>query len=1298
MATAAEVVDRARAYLEDARDPTLDVIKRVEAFDATRGALLDARRARARPEDLVPLFDSLCSAAISDPSHLIRSVVPQALEDLCLRDLNSFTPTGTNFLSRSLNDEHVLVVKRAVRTLTVLFRRLIGYVATVGVSEDTFPEARLRTWFQMQERAISNIEALDDGLRKSAIKFAETVVLALSFSGSAGSADHFTLDYLLKKRSDSQFLDISVLESEGVRCVKQVVKLLHAGLEGVVKSTKSDFSTVRGLPPPSFMTAIAVLSNLVRRRRKILQFTLPPLLDVVYAITATRGTPSPAFLDLSESQRQSIIAVLRFSLRAMLAYPHIRSGRAGIDITAAMNELSNYEKEQDAVRKRNAQAAAASAARAAEAAVAAKAATQQVELAAAQNTQLHRMASPQDLAMANVASRVAEYPNARQGGGQPTSNQQLNYKAEFTSVGKTEAGGGQVNAQAPQLLPMKRPRITPQDQIRHWPRLPPPEAMAATRALVQSMPHKEVVNFIMTRILLNIPPAESVPGALLYSARNNQSTPNPNDEPLSKRMRKSRFGSNDHEKQNLPPQKKAPPKRKVAPPVVVPSFSEETLERLAAMCCRRLLYREEEAISSGAGPLRIQVLSRLLTEFAFRDSEGARKFCQDTCDYLVKNIERSKNLALAWLHRLIVYEEMCDESVSVSLNDYADRDLRLSDFKNVIERWTSRCFRANINSMNGNSIPDSNPEAPPQVEGTTKDVDGEKQKVPDRPDSSVHDGNAPEAAESNIESPKENMTLNGTLGNNTSMTKIEVQESAETKHEGILVKETVLGNVSDYESDDDLDPSRFRSCHEGYERILMLFMSSLMNVQGEKPNAFNVIISEAPLLPQSVLDMLGTLCKEPSKMKLGLSALRHIISERPGNDRSICLNLLLGLAFHDDEVLRGPAIRLLANQVFSESSKDVAQAIENCAVKALKDAIDHGDAEGSNLDRDSLLLAALCGKKEDLLKVLASGYVAASPSGQEILLSRTRELAQHAGVSCSAMLDLISGKLSPSPLFGLNDDRFSEGTATMAIEVLKILMKKSSKPSKEVVSAAQIRHENSKRIEFIIPVLPGLSRKSILLHMAAIVEEVTKPIASDSRDEDDGNTEDDSRMNLNGFKNVISLVMSTQPPAVSPEDLLVELHKIEPTVGVSVAIRACFESKSVFQRTIVAQSMQQILEMTAIPDLFMRTVLLARMFHPDLEKYINDTVMKRLIEKNVWSNALVWEGFLSYCTRIKAKCVRLLLSLPVSKLQDALEKEKSLGSIFEELFSDPKKARRLNARQREVIRGSITKRGKSKKK
>ncbi|PXF46940.1 Symplekin [Gracilariopsis chorda] len=1314
MATAAEIVERAKAHLEDARDPNLDVSARVEAFDELRAALLDARRARATPEDLLPTFDALCTAAISDPSHHIRSVVPQAVEDLCLRDLRSFTPTGTDYLSRSLNDEHVLVAKRAVRTLTILFRRLIGFVASVGVGEDTFPESRLKKWFHMEERAISYIEALDDGLRKVAVKFTETVVLALSFSGSAGSADHFTLDYLLKKRSESHILDVSTLEGEGVRCVKQVVKLLHAGLEGLIKSVKSDSSTFRGLPPPSFMTAIAVLSNLVRRRRKILQFTLPPLLDVVYAITGSRGAPSRAFQDLSESQKQSIINVLRFSLRAMFAYPHARSGRAGADISAATTDLSNYEKEQEFLRKRMAKAAAAKAA-------AAKAAEQAAQPAAQHASGL--------VGIPSHAPDVHIRPIPERG---PPEHQVV-HKAESMSGVKNETMMQKVNSHSTPHLPMKRPRSTPQAQIQqHWPRLSPQEAMAATRALVQSMPHKEVVNFIMTRILLNIPPAETVPGASMFANRNSQSATIPTGEPSSKQMRKSRFGSTNNERKGASIPKKAVPKYKVAPPVIVPRFSDEAIEQMVAMCCRRIMSREEEALSSGAGPLRLQLLSRLLAELALRDTEAAKKFCEEACEYIVKNIDRNTSLAIAWLHRLIVLEEVSRLDLSASVQECIENDFRLSEFQTAIQQWTARNVLIDKEKGNINGIKDArssakedmsmdtaenaektdegsevheareglkeNIEARSGAELPTIQEESRKEKKEHSDEKSSEDGpNSKNNVGADEDPAKKIVLMNGQSDARSHDAKINVEGKSNLK-----VAE-ITGQSEDYEerNKEEEEEVRLRKGVERYARVLNMLLRALVEQKDESSTGFYVMVTEAPLLPLSTIDLLRELCMDFSRRKLGLYAMRRIISERPGEDRWVCLNHLLSFAFHADEVLRGPAIRLLANQIFAETGTEVAEAIEQRATQALENAVTQEGAEESDLDRDSKLITALCGKKHELLSVLASSYAVASLAKRKVLLSRARELVEHVGVTSKYVLELIGGKLAPSEQFSLSAERFFSGTTQLAVEVLRVLVKKLRKPSEEVVKAALERYERNNNAELIIPVLPGLSKEAILLHLAELVEQVTRPAELDGENGEQKipNGEKSSTRTSTGFKNVVSLITSNRPPSISPEDLLVELHKIEPTAGVAAAILACFESKAVFQREVVAQAVQQILEMTTVPDLFMRTVHLARIFHPDLEKYITETVMKRLIEKNVWSNSLVWEGFLKYCADIKIKSVKLLLSLPVSQLQDALEKQKSLTSIFEELLSDPKKAKRLgNTRKREVIRGAIIKLRKSRKK
>ena len=582
-----EALRRAHAYLEHARDTTLDVSARVSALDACRSALIEARRARVSSSLLLPIFKELCSTASTHHAYPVRSVVPQAIDDWCSRELKTFVKTATPFLMAALHDDHIIVIKHAVRTLTSLFRKLVGFVVSIGVSEDTFPESTLNTWMQMQAKAVSFITHTDDGLRKSAVMFAETAVLAFSYSGGSGSSEHFTLDYILRKPSSCPLLDPNALEAEGVRCVHVVAQVLAAGLDGKLQSQLLDGSRTYAIQPASFMTAIAVLSNLVRRRKKILQFTLPPLIRTVATIIGKNGVPSQAFKDIPESQQRSIVVVLRYSLLATRAFQHARNGRPGNDISAAAADLGAFEKAQEMRRR----------------------------------------------------ERAAELAN------QQRIEKQAAEEARKAAATAATAKSAQMHSDPNHLSKGSRPDRPPTLMTRS-----PQEAFVIVQSLIHRMPHQEVVNFIMTRLLLNIPPPELVPGAARAAIKRTLSQTN---EPVAKKPRKSRFGAKEPEKSNvasLP--KKVVSIRKNAPPVVPVRLSDDATEKLVATCTRRILKRDEEARLSGAGPLRVQLLARLLTNLARKESQISWAFCDEACQYIANGVEQTIELALAWLHSL----------------------------------------------------------------------------------------------------------------------------------------------------------------------------------------------------------------------------------------------------------------------------------------------------------------------------------------------------------------------------------------------------------------------------------------------------------------------------------------------------------------------------------------------------------------------------------------------------------------------------------------------------------------------
>lgn len=1201
MSSADIALQRAHAYLEEARDLSQNISSRCEAFDASRSALLDARRAGVSADQILPIFTAICTTAIADSSRVIRGVVPQAVEDLCLRDMRSFIPAATSFMIRSLHDDSVPVIKRALRTLTSLFRKLIGFVVSVGVSEETFPESRLSVWFQMQQKAISFIHAEDEGLRKAAIKFSETVVLAFSYSGSAGSPDHFTLDYILKKGTTSPLLNLNKMEEEGVRCVRCVAEFTHFCLEGNMWTSKPEKGRVAGLPPASFMTAIAVLSNLVRRRKKIIEVTLPPLLMVVSAVTGSGRLPSSAFLSLSDGQKQSIVQVLRFSVRSLRAYPHARQGRAGSDITLATNDLEKYEREVEANRQE--------------------------------------------------------------------SGQKRNQSAESVVAPKIEQEP-QVSQQVPRPT-LKRPRS--QNSSEPWRRLPADEAHKFVQSFTRGMPHEEVVNFIMTRLLLNIPPAESVPGAIKAQQIQNASLAR-SDEPTPKRPRKGKSGVKETDRSSTAAPKKVAPVRKLAPPVVPVHLSPKATEKLVTICCRRVLKREAQAVSSGAGPLRLQILARLLAELAERKSDIASTFCDEACIYIVDNIENNIPLAQAWLYSLVFREQF---------SEYHDTSGTAAKVAALPEPTSSE------DPVLTQSTELTMEQSPPEEIGVV--VEMEKAN-----------GRGNHNAEVKSEQKIGSIEVDGPIDGERQSGDSPINEAAEANRTRDLVSKPISGEECEEEEEE--EPYEPLRAGEGYERILRKLLTLLRDKNDISAEAFSRMVIDAPILSLSVMELLESLCKDPSRTKLGLQTLRDVIVERSGKDRRTSLSLLLGFAAHDDEVLRGPAIRLLANKIYVECQGEVSEIIEGHAADCLEKAFAElsgsaTDDEISALDRGSLLLTALCGQKHTLLGTIASFYAKAPDAGKQVLLRRAKDLAGHIGMSARPILDLIGGQLLPLETPDSNSDTSTDGIEGLALEVLRALLKKFGKPSEEVVEAARLRYEVRKNTDFIIAVLPGLPKQALLRYLAAVVESAmsTNTVQAESGGEGNQNNATDEGKKTSGFKDIISTLMSSRPPSVTPAELLVELHKLPPGSPVSTAIRACFEMKAIYKQEAVAQAVQQLMEMTVTPDLFMRTVHLARIFHPDLEKYLTETVMQRLIEKQVWSNALVWEGFLRYCVEIKKKSIKLLLSLPVDQLQDALRKQPVLTGLFKELVSNPKNAKKINPTHRKTIAAAIKKTSKTKK-
>lgn len=85
----------------------------------------------------------------------------------------------------------------------------------------------------------------------------------------------------------------------------------------------------------------------------------------------------------------------------------------------------------------------------------------------------------------------------------------------------------------------------------------------------------------------------------------------------------------------------------------------------------------------------------------------------------------------------------------------------------------------------------------------------------------------------------------------------------------------------------------------------------------------------------------------------------------------------------------------------------------------------------------------------------------------------------------------------------------------------------------------------------------------------------------------------------------------------------------------------------------MASVMQQLIDITPLPTLFMRTVIQSVTMYNKLAGFVL-IIMQRLVDKQIWKNPKVWEGFVICLQRIPLQSPQILLKLPETQLGEVL--------------------------------------------
>jgi Symplekin tight junction protein C terminal len=1146
----------------------VELLERVEIVDGARVALLDARRARVHPDILRPFLVDLCVVAIGDAVPTVRAIAPAAIEDMCLRDLRTFIVDGTPFLYNALDDANSLVVSRAVRTITALFRRVMGLATVCGVGPvpgrpsdvDPLPEECFRAWLSIRNHVVALVHHVHDGISKAAVKFAETAVLALSYSGtnSIGSQEHFTLDFARSRNSLSATIDLEELELFGRRTVDEIVCII---LKPITDIHDVPLTPVR---PHPYITALSVLGNLARRRKLLLELTLPPLL-AASSILVEVENGHQCMSNLSKGQRASAVMILRLSLQALRSYSHVRSPHIAKGIVDTCTALSTFEAREYGANL----------------------------LPKSENTQ-------------------AVFP-AQTYSAQETSSRDIRLLASV--------------AESPARIPAKRLHSHAVADCNALTDLPPARlAASAARLYGQVMPPPQLIDFIIVHLLKG-PTMGSDPQGRDYRRANKRGRGLVRDNDRESVGTKVNDGAGTMTRR---PQ----PRRLYAPAVVVPRMDSNDRVRLLQIQCRRILGSESKLAVSGASSLRVLILARLLTMATQSGGENAAAFVHEIVDFIVEDLAARIELALAWLHSsAAAFFLPCGFAVSkFELESFSHGD---------------HCVKSSPPSSVHLLKDDSTPR-----NGAVEDV-----AIPDSIVGILDSHKA--ALESDASIP--GAIVEGVCSSAMKLEPYAVNQTELATVENIGPGICTIGrengtSVRENENSILNEVSSKNTAHldSNYEMLLSALLKCASMKREPEDRLISRLIVEAPVVTDGAITIVLAHARDAARSRLGLSTLRDIVIERPGSDRDRCLEILLGFTIDDDEVLRGPAIRLVASKLFEDLYGDIPDAVEAFALKAVKDALEPCSGLPSAtfeleyeqsvlkiLEKNLWLLTALCVKKNDLLIHVVNFYTGASAPVKNILTARGKDIAGQIGPTSTALLDLIRS----------DEDVYSNNIEELGDFVLLLTAASVGRTGghipPELVEAVRVRYDKTKDARFIREVVSGLTRNEIALYLNVLVS------IGGLGSSNDGSNEVES-VHGNGFKTAVREIMTVRPRPITPTDLIVELHNLSINAELCSALKSCFELKVIFKEGDIARALQKLAHSDRVPELLMRTVLLAHVYYPSLDQFVRETVMLGLIRRQIWKNELLWKGFVQYCSETVEASLGLLASLPLPELSDIL--------------------------------------------
>ncbi|KAE9609107.1 putative symplekin [Lupinus albus] len=498
-----------------------------------------------------------------------------------------------------------------------------------------------------------------------------------------------------------------------------------------------------------------------------------------------------------------------------------------------------------------------------------------------------------------------------------------------------------------------------------------------------------------------------------------------------------------------------------------------------------------------------------------------------------------------------------------------------------------------------------------------------------------------------------------------------------------------------------------------YENFLLGVAKSLLESFPASDKSFSRLLGEVPLLPESALKILNDLCssdiidhdgkiiRDIERVTQGLGAVWSLIIGRPQN-RQVCLGIALKCAVHSQDEIRAKAIRLVdllklmvvTNKLFHLSY--ISEDVEKFATSMLLSAVQHevsdtgllqsGPSEQkkaeaevdsteisgtskvpesiisendsarvakamlqsvpsisfSDAQRLISLFFALCTKKPSLLRIVFNVYWQAPRTVKQAFHRHVPILVRALGQSHHELLQILSDP--------------PQGSENLLTLVLQILTQETT-PSPNLISTVKRLYETKFRdVTILVPLLSSLSTKEVLPIFPQLVD-----------------------LPLEKFQRALALILQGSAhtgPALTPVEVLVAIHGIVPEKDglalkkITDACSACFEQRTVFTQQVLAKALNQMVDQSPLPLLFMRTVIQAIDAFPTMVDFVME-ILSKLVTKQVWHMPKLWVGFLKCVYQTQPHSFPVLFQLPSPQLESALNRHAYLRGPLASYANQP---------------------------